>query len=185
MKKNIVITLVLGSALCLLGGNPCEKKMWPVKMEPNLPAVLAKTTPPGLPTAKLMVAEQEFTVELAFTNASREKGLMFRKTLAPSAGMLFIHSEEMVVAYWMKNTLIPLDILYLKADGTIAKIYTMPILPNMNIEDTLIPGYSSEVPVKYALEVSPGTAQKLSLKPGQKIKIPDKIAQIIAEPDRD
>jgi uncharacterized membrane protein (UPF0127 family) len=107
----------------------------------------------------------KFEVELATTAAERERGLMFRKTLAPNAGMLFLYPDEQQVAFWMKNTLIPLDMLVLKADGSIARI-AHDAVP---LDETPIP---SNAAVKAVLEVNGGTAQALGIKEGDKVDYP-------------
>jgi uncharacterized membrane protein (UPF0127 family) len=108
----------------------------------------------------------KFEVELATTPAEREQGLMFRKSLASNAGMLFLYPDEQQVAFWMKNTLIPLDMLFLKADGSIARI-AHDAVP---LDETPIP---SNVPVKAVLEVNGGTAQALGIKEGDKVDYSD------------
>ena len=137
----------------------------------------------GLPTAQITLADQLYTVELAYTNASREKGLMLRKEIPANTGMLFIHDKEQELSYWMKNCLVDMDILFIKADGVITAIHTMTVLPDKNIADWEIPGYPSNGAVKYALEIGAGMAKKLGFKKGAKIEIPEKIKKIIAEPD--
>lgn len=108
----------------------------------------------------------KFEVELATTPAEREQGLMFRKTLAPNAGMLFLYPDEQQVAFWMKNTLIPLDMLFLKADGSIARI-AHDAVP---LDETPIP---SNADVKAVLEVNGGTATSLGIKEGDKVDYPE------------
>ena len=107
----------------------------------------------------------KFEVELATTPAEREQGLMFRKSLAPNAGMLFLYPDEQQVAFWMKNTLIPLDMLFLKADGSIARI-AHDAIP---LDETPIP---SNAAVRAVLEVNGGTAQALGIKEGDKVDYP-------------
>jgi uncharacterized membrane protein (UPF0127 family) len=105
----------------------------------------------------------KFEVELATTPAEREQGLMFRKSMAPNAGMLFLYPGEQPVAFWMKNTLIPLDMLFLKADGSIVQI-AHNALP---LDETPIP---SNQPVKAVLEVNGGTAAALGIKEGDRVE---------------
>ena len=66
----------------------------------------------------------DFTVEVAATPDEQERGLMFRRSLAADRGMIFPYDPPQDVGFWMKNTLIPLDIIFIRADGTIARIAT-------------------------------------------------------------
>ena len=113
----------------------------------------------------LHTAKGDFTfkIELAKTEAEREKGLMFRTELAPDAGMLFVYPGEQQVSFWMQNTLIPLDMLFIAADGTVKTIQV-----NARPYDTTpIP---SEVPVQYVLEIAGGRSDQIGLKPGDKFE---------------
>jgi uncharacterized protein len=103
-----------------------------------------------------------FTVELATTDAEREKGLMFRKELPEGQGMLFDFQQDQPVAFWMHNTLISLDMIFIRGDGRI-----MRIAENAKPEsDDLIPSGS---PVRGVLEVIAGTARELGIKPGDRV----------------
>ena len=105
----------------------------------------------------------KFEVEIVATPADRERGLMFRKSMASNAGMLFIYPDESPVSFWMKNTLIPLDMLFLKADGSIAHIAHNAV----PLDETSI---DSGAPVKAVLEVNGGTANALGIKEGDRIE---------------
>ena len=87
---------------------------------------------------------------------------MFRKSLAPNAGMLFLYPDEQPVAFWMKNTLIPLDMLFLKADGSIVQIAHNAV----PLDETPIP---SNQPVQAVLEVNGGVAAALGIKEGDRV----------------
>ncbi|HXQ40157.1 MAG TPA: DUF192 domain-containing protein [Candidatus Udaeobacter sp.] len=106
---------------------------------------------------------QHFSVELATTEAERELGLMYRQNLAADAGMLFIYPGEQEVAFWMKNTLIPLDMLFIGADGRIRRIEERAIPLN----ETPI---SSIYPVKAVLEVNGGTVERLGIHAGDLVR---------------
>jgi uncharacterized membrane protein (UPF0127 family) len=106
-----------------------------------------------------------FTVEIADTEAAREKGLMFRKSLPEGTGMLFDFKTEQPVGFWMQNTYIPLDMIFIKADGRIAKI----VENARPMSTTIIP---SGVPVLAVLEVIGGTARKLGIAPGDRVAHP-------------
>ena len=96
----------------------------------------------------------KFTVEVADTDAERTQGLMFRDNLANFASMLFVYDNPQQVAFWMKNTLIPLDILYFTAEG-----FLLDIRENA-VPGDLVPFRSSGL-VQYVLEVNAGTSKTL------------------------
>ncbi len=106
-----------------------------------------------------------FSVEIADTEAAREKGLMFRKKLPEGQGMLFDFHREQDVTFWMQNTYIPLDIIFIRANGEILRIAenTEPL------STKLIP---SDGPVLAVLEVIGGTASKFGIAPGDRIAHP-------------
>jgi uncharacterized protein len=106
-----------------------------------------------------------FTVELATNDDERSRGLMFRKELPEGRGMLFDFEHEAPVAFWMHNTYIPLDMIFIRGDGSILRIAenTEPL------SDRLIP---SGGPVRAVLEVIGGTARKLGIAPGDRVSSP-------------
>ena len=103
-----------------------------------------------------------FTIELAKDDAQRSKGLMFRQSMAPDHGMLFDFGSDYPVTMWMKNTYISLDMLFIKADGTIHRIAerTEPMS-----ERTVSAGAA----VRAVLEINGGMAEKLGIKAGDRI----------------
>jgi uncharacterized protein len=110
---------------------------------------------------------QRFSVELATDDASRQHGLMMRTALAPDHGMLFVFPYIGPQAFWMKNTLIPLDILYFDADR---RLVSMQLdVPPCKADPC--PTYPSDAPAIYVLELSAGTAQRIGAKPGDTLKI--------------
>jgi uncharacterized protein len=103
-----------------------------------------------------------FSVELADNDAEREKGLMYRKELPEGHGMLFDFHSEQPVSFWMENTYISLDMIFIRGDGTILRIAenTEPL------STRLIP---SGGPVRAVLEVISGTARKMGIAPGDRV----------------
>jgi uncharacterized membrane protein (UPF0127 family) len=106
-----------------------------------------------------------FTVELADNDAERAKGLMYRKELPEGQGMLFDFHREQDVSFWMQNTYISLDMVFIRGDGRILRIaeHTEPL------STRLIP---SGGPVRAVLEVIGGTARKLGIAPGDRVASP-------------
>lgn len=106
-----------------------------------------------------------FSVELVDTDESRARGLMYRTDLADDAGMLFDFLSERPVSFWMMNTYIPLDMIFVAADGTVRNIHA-----NARPHDrTSIP---SDGPVRFVLEIPGGRAAELGLAAGDRMEHP-------------
>ncbi len=122
---------------------------------------------PALPQTALVIQTAKgpvrFMVEMATAWPQQERGLMFRKSLAPNAGMLFDFGKEQEESFWMKNTLIPLDMLFIKANGRIARIAA-------NAKPLSTDGIPSYEPVRAVLEIAGGRAAELGLKPGDLVR---------------
>ncbi len=103
-----------------------------------------------------------FTYELADTPEKQEKGLMFRTSLPDMHGMLFVFETPRIAHFWMKNTLIPLDMLFADASGKILYIHAMATPESREI-------ISSGVPAKSVFEVNGGTAKRLGIHIGDRI----------------
>jgi uncharacterized membrane protein (UPF0127 family) len=122
----------------------------------------------GLPVEPLKIVTHDgkshpFRVEIADTDATREEGLMFRKSLAPDAGMLFDFKTSQDVAFWMKNTLIPLDMLFIDQNGVVVSIKSEAT----PLSETPIP---SGAPVLGVLEIRGGRAAELGVHVGDKVE---------------
>ena len=104
-----------------------------------------------------------FTVEVARTPEEQAQGLMNRQSLGPDRGMIFPYDPPQPVGFWMKNTLIPLDMIFIRADGTIASIAanTVPLSLEM------VP---SVEPVAAVLEIPGGRSAELGIKAGDKVE---------------
>ncbi len=103
-----------------------------------------------------------FEVEVAKDQKTRTKGLMGRSSLPADEGMLFLFDVEQEGAFWMKNTLIPLDMIFIKADGTILSVHSMAQPHSLKV-------IKSGGLVKAGLEINGGLAKKLGIKPGQTV----------------
>lgn len=106
--------------------------------------------------------EHRFTVEVARTAKEQSMGLMYRNNLAPDRGMIFPFASPQDAAFWMRNTLIPLDMIFVRADGSIANIAanTVPLS-----EEPV----RSDGPVAAVLEIAGGRSAELGVKPGDKV----------------
>ena len=141
------ITLALASAVCLFGG---------------LDARAANVQPLEIVTK---TGVQVFSVEMATTEEEKTTGLMYRKELADGKGMLFDFSPEQEVSMWMKNTYIPLDMIFIRSDGRILRIAE-------NTEPLSTKVIPSRGLAKGVLEVIAGTAQKYGIAPGDRVAHP-------------
>jgi uncharacterized membrane protein (UPF0127 family) len=109
---------------------------------------------------------KRFTVEIADDDAERSRGLMFRDELAADSGMIFIHDDEVPQAYWMKNTKIPLDILYF--DRSRKLVSASERVPPCSAGDQC-PPFPSTGPALYVLELNAGMVESLGVKPGDEL----------------
>jgi len=114
---------------------------------------------------RLDVAGRSVAVELALTNPQRTQGLMNRTHLDEDAGMLFIFPDDDTRRFWMHDTLIPLDIIFLEKDGTVINVADA----KPGVEQ---PGYQSDRAARMVLELNAGWCQRHGLKPGDRIAVP-------------
>ena len=108
---------------------------------------------------------QSFQVEVARNDADRAQGLMYRRSMPANQGMLFDFGRVEPVSMWMQNTYLPLDMLFVRQDGTIARIAA-------NTEPLSTRTIPSGEPVLAVLELNAGTAARLGIKPGDRIEHP-------------
>jgi uncharacterized membrane protein (UPF0127 family) len=108
---------------------------------------------------------ESFAVEVADDVEERAQGLMFRTELAPASGMLFVYEAPRQVAFWMKNTLIPLDMVFADATGTVTRVHEGAVPGDL----TPIDGGEG---VQFVLEINAGLAGKLGIGPGTVLRHP-------------
>lgn len=106
----------------------------------------------------------KFDVYIAATSAQQQRGLMFVRDMPAMTGMLFIYRRASVRGIWMKNTYIPLDILFARGDGTVSSIVA-------NAEPLSLKSMSSSEPINFVLELNAGTAERLSIKVGSRFVV--------------
>lgn len=120
---------------------------------------------PVLRTVQMQIGNRLFTLEVAENDDDRARGLMHREWMPADHGMIFVFDREQRMGFWMKNTLIPLDILYVSETGRVVTIAQMKPLD-------LNPA-PSRAPAKYAIELNAGTAKEVGVEVGDVIKIPE------------
>jgi len=135
-------------------------------------APAAPSTAPVLPagveaikfaSAPFTIKGKPFTLEIADTDAKTERGLMYRHAMADDHGMLFVFPTPSTAGFWMKNTFIPLDIIFLDKDGKVLAVHHR--IPH---DET---GMGPSTPALYVIELNAGTAEKIGLKPGDTIDV--------------
>jgi uncharacterized membrane protein (UPF0127 family) len=118
----------------------------------------------GPMTVSMKIGSKTYTLEVAADEVSREVGLMNRDHMAADHGMIFVFPDADDRGFWMKNTLIPLDIVFVDASGKVVSVHTMKPL-----DESTTP---SDGPAKYAVELCAGEAAADGIKPGDQVKIP-------------
>ena len=161
MTRSGLRAAALLAAILAAGAGPCPPPQAEAQARQNLVAFET-----GRLTIRSGGRSHEFRVELARTARQHAQGLMHRRRMAADAGMLFIHRRPAPRSMWMKNTFIPLDMLFLGADGTILKIVerTVPLSTR---------AIRSGKPAIAVLELNAGTAERLGLQEGDRVLSPD------------
>ena len=147
MRRSSLISL-LAASLLSLGFSACAQGQ------------SLRTEPLDIVTAG---GVKHFTVEVADTDQTRETGLMFRKSMAPDRGMLFDFGTPQPVTFWMKNTLIPLDMVFIAKSGRVVSIARNA----KPMSEALI---ASGGPIVGVLELRGGRAAEIGVKPGDEVR---------------
>lgn len=145
--------------LALTAFNACALAQ---SIDPTAPDAVVEYGGPEPLTIETEAGPVTLTVGLAETPDARQRGLMHRESMGADEGLLFNFEQERVVSIWMDNTLIPLDIIYIRSDGSIAKIVTgaVPMSRRQNYSD---------VPVLSVLEINSGRSAALGIAPGDQV----------------
>jgi uncharacterized membrane protein (UPF0127 family) len=169
--RNAVGRLLAFAARAVRGVSPARPgRPWPgIVLVFALGLALASGPAPAADLHTLEIVSNSgvhvFSVELAVTDAERARGLMFRRELPEGQGMLFDFGREEAVAMWMKNTLIPLDMMFITGSGRILRIAE-------NTEPMSTRIIASGGPVRAVLEVIGGTAKKYGIAAGDRVAHP-------------
>ncbi len=148
------IGLWLGGWLCVLAAAGCSQ-----------------TTAPGAMTQRVQIQGRTFHLELALDADARYQGLSDRASIAEDGGMLFVFPDSKFREFVMRRCLVPIDIIFLGANGRVVAMHAMQVEPPGTSEDEL-KEYFSEYPAQFAIELRGGTLPGLGLKKGQKIDLP-------------
>lgn len=124
------------------------------------------TAPPD--RLQVNIGDQPYSLEIAATPLARQKGLMYRKNLEANSGMLFIFDGVGIQSFWMKNTFIPLDMIWLNEQKEIVYIKENA-QPCENVVQAICQSIVPLKPALYVIELNAGDVQKLNLKVGDKI----------------
>ena len=117
-----------------------------------------------LPTVQMKVGSKTYTLEVADNDESRTRGLMRRDSMPAEHGMIFVFKQPQKLAFWMKNTRIPLDIVYIDANAKVDSVKQM--------QPYVETGVWSEGPVRWAIELNQGQAAEAGAKAGDQLEIP-------------
>lgn len=123
-----------------------------------------------LPTEKMTLRDQTFTLEIANTPDTRERGLMYRDEMPKNHGMIFIFDQPGHISFWMKNTRIPLDIIYINDAQMVTGIYTLEPYDERGIHNP--------PEARFVIELNAGRSREIGLKSGDKVTMPEKILKL-------
>lgn len=152
-RKIILIAIILATLIIII--------TWAGHNQNDRPAAIISFNPPD--------GNVSFNCEIADTPLERSIGLMNRESLEPEEGMLFIFESPQNVSFWMKNTLIPLDIVFIDESGTVVNIEQAN--PEPGVSDADLTQYSSDRPVKWVLEVNQGLCAAHGIMPGTSVNM--------------
>ena len=154
------IALLCLSALFLLACMGHQEVAQTNTATPVTPAV----TPSPKIEARATIASSTFQLEVADTSEERARGLMGRESLEEDRGIIFVFQSQQTLSFWMKNTLIPLDILFIEENLTVVDVQTMR--PERESSGGSLPIHTSAAPALYAIEINEGVAAECGIAPG-------------------
>ncbi len=141
---------------------------------------------PAPTVAIVSIKGETYTLELALNTQSRVQGMMHRTSINPGEGMLFVFPDATERSFWMKNCLIPLDILFLDSRGTVTALHEMPVeAPKSNQESEFayeqrLEHYWSHGPARFAIELASGEINRLGLRVNDRIALDTSLMRSIA-----
>ena len=121
----------------------------------------------------LELGGERFLVELAYTDAERDRGMAGRSSIGRNEGMLFVFKDEQERTFWMRGCLIPLDILFVDAGGNVVSYHESMEPPKPGASLNSLPRYPSGEPAQFAFEVKAGTIERLGVQVGDRVRLVD------------
>ncbi len=143
-----------------------------------IPLLLLACSGSGASSDSVILKGQRFSVEVANSPEEQARGLMFREELDPDAGMLFVYAAPEPQAFWMKNTRIPLDILFF--DNAARYLGAQLNVPTCRGDPC--PSYPGPAPARYVLELNAGRAEALGLEVGDSLELPKSLTEEAPRP---
>jgi len=125
----------------------------------------------ALQTIVVRAPQANLTLEVARSEAQREHGLMDRTSVAAHTGMIFVFERDEPVEFWMKDTLVPLDMIFIGADGTVRRVYANVPVVSSTLPDDQIPREGAQA--KYVIELRAGEAAQDGIRDGVKLDLHD------------
>ncbi|MFA5750330.1 MAG: DUF192 domain-containing protein [Candidatus Shapirobacteria bacterium] len=125
-----------------------------------------KSSNTELNTTKITLKNKDYQIEIARSSSQKATGLSNRKNLCSNCGMIFIFNKDGALPFWMKDTLIPLDIIWINSQGRVTDIITATEIKSLKL-------LQNTQPAKYVLELNANEAQKIDLKVGDIIQLPN------------
>lgn len=127
--------------------------------------------PQNLPSFQAALASTALNLMIARTEEEKRIGLMFRDNLSANEGMLFCYKKPQKMVFWMKNTRIPLDLLFFTPELLVSEMIE-GMQPGIGVSDAELPLYAGKLPAQFALELPAGSISRLKIRLGDRLNIP-------------
>lgn len=164
-QKSYFLLLVL-SALIFFASCQAHSDSNPVQ-----PANTSAESPQELEKHSVTLATSPLQIMIARTEGEKRTGLMYRTLLADDEGMLFCYDAPQAMSFWMKNTKIPLDLVFFGPELTVTE-FIKGMIPGYGVAEGQLPIYRSAGKAQYALELASGSVMRLGIRPGDKLAVP-------------
>lgn len=145
--------------------------LWPILASACVAGTFEAAREQTLPWLEARLGNHPLRVMVANSLGEQQRGLMFRPSLKEGEGMLFVHDSPRILSFWMKNTLVPLDLLFFSPKGEVTE-WIQGLKPDPGIPEDELPSYTSREEAQFALEVASGTIAKWGIRKGDRLTVP-------------